>query len=104
MCGCLDKNLSEAELTVDDPKGMVHFGAEVGLCRLNQIQKSALWRLWTYSALAGLHGNSELSLAVLDIATFLVAMGFRVAVADGATHPIGEAFCAAVELLLALGD
>ena len=49
-------------------------------------------------------GNSELSLAVLDIATFLVAMGFRVAVADGATHPIGEAFCAAVELLLALGD
>ena len=75
---------------------MIHFGAEVGLCRLNQIQKSALWCLWTYSALAEFHGNSELSLAVLDIATFLHA--------DGATHSMGEAFCAAVEPLLALGD
>ena len=75
---------------------MDHFGAEVDLRRLNQIQKPALWCLWTYSALAGLHGSPELSLAALDLAMFLNA--------DGATHSIGEAFCAAVEPLLALGD
>ena len=36
------ENLPESELTFDYPKGMLHFGAEVGLRRLNQIQKPAL--------------------------------------------------------------
>ena len=36
------EDLPEAKLAFDDPKGMFHFGAEVGLRRLNQIQKRAL--------------------------------------------------------------
>ena len=57
---------------------MRHFGAEVGFRRLNQIQKPALWCLWKHFALARLHGNSELSLAVLEVVSFLDA--------DGAPH------------------
>ena len=70
---------------------MFHFGAEVGLRRLNQIQKPALWCLWKHSALAGLHGNSELCFAVLELVSFLVANGFRVAVADVASIALDEA-------------
>jgi hypothetical protein len=64
---------------------MLHFGAEVSLRRLNQIQKPALRCLWKHSALAGSHGNPELSFAVLELVSFLVANGFRAAVADVAT-------------------
>ena len=38
----LVEDLPEAKLTFDDPKGMLHFGGEVGVRRLNQIQKPAL--------------------------------------------------------------
>ena len=71
---------------------MLHFGAEVGLRRLNQIQKPALWCLWKHSALARLHGNSELSFAVLEIVTLLVTNGFRAAVAVVACITVDEAF------------
>jgi hypothetical protein len=71
---------------------MLHFGAEVGFRRLNQFQKPALWFLWKHSVLAGLHGNPELSLAVLEIVTFLVANGFRAVVADVASIAVDEAF------------
>jgi len=80
------EDLPEAKLTFNDPKGMLHFGSEVGFRRLNQIQKPALWCLWKHSALAGLHGNSELSLAVLEIITFLDA--------DVACITVDEAFLA----------
>ena len=63
---------------------MLHFGAEVGFRRLNQIQKPALWCLWKHSVLAGLHGNPELSLAALEIVTFLKA--------DVASIAVDEAF------------
>ena len=53
--------LPESDLTFDVPKGMVHFGAERGFRRLNQIQKPALWCLWKSYGLAGLQGNLELS-------------------------------------------
>lgn len=65
------EDLPESKLSFNDPKGILHFGAEVDFRRLIQIQKPALWSLWKHSALAGLHGNSELSFALLEIITFL---------------------------------
>jgi hypothetical protein len=91
------EDLPQATLTFNDSKGMLHFGAEVGLCHLNQIHKPALSCLWKYSALAGLHGNPELSLTVLAIATFLVANGFRAAVADVTCNCFAEACGYAVD-------
>ena len=86
------EDLSEAELTFDDPKGMFHFGPEVGLCRLNQIQKPALRCLWKHSAMAGLHGNSELCFAVLEFVSFLDADVASIAV-DEALIPMEPVSC-----------
>ena len=84
-------------MTFDDPKGMLHPGAEVGFRRLNQIQKPALCCLWKHSALAGLHGNPELSLAVLEIATFLDTDVACIAV-DEAFIPM-KPVCCCVQLM-----
>ena len=86
------EDLPESELTFDDPKGMLHFGAEVGFRRLNQIQNPALWCLWKNSALAGLHGNPELSLAVLEVVSFLDADVACIAV-DQAFIPMEPLSC-----------
>ncbi len=79
---------------------MLHVGAEVGLRRLNQIQNPALSCLWKHSALAGLHGNPELSYAALELFSLLVAIGIRVAVVPW--HSIGDTVYAVMEPLLAL--
>ena len=42
--------------------------------------------------LAGIHGNSELSFALLEIVSFLVAAGFHATVADLASIAVDEAF------------
>jgi hypothetical protein len=76
---------------------MLHFGAEVGFRRLNQIHKPAIWCLWKHSALTGLHGNSELSFAVLEIATFLDADVACIAV-DEAFIPM-KPVCCCVQLM-----
>ena len=76
---------------------MLHLGAEVGLRRLHQIQKSALWCLWKHSALAGLHGNPELSLAVLEVVSFLDTDVAGIAV-DEAFIPM-KPVCCCVQLM-----
>ena len=78
------KNLPAAKLTFDKSKGMLRFNVEVSLHRLIQIQKPALCCFWNHSVLAGLHGNPELSIAVLDIATLFNA--------DRACIAVDEAF------------
>jgi hypothetical protein len=67
------EDFPEAKLTFNDPKEMPHFGAEVCFRRFNQIQKLALCCHRKHSALAGLHYNSDHSLTVLEITTFLNA-------------------------------
>jgi len=86
------EHLPDPKLAFDDPNGILHFGPEVGFRRLNQIQKPVLRCLWKHSALAWLHGNFALSLAVLKIVLLLVAIGFRAAVADVASIAVDKAF------------
>jgi hypothetical protein len=76
---------------------MLHFGAEVGFRRLKQIQKPALWCLWKHSSLAGLHGNPELSLAGLEVVSFLDANVGGIAV-DEAFIPM-KPVCCCVQLI-----
>ena len=65
--------LLEAELTLDHPKGMFHFGPQVGFCRLQQRLKSSFRCVGQRTSLTWSHGDPELTRIVFELLALLNA-------------------------------